>query len=127
MSAKKKQKQVSMEEYIETYCQEKRIRGRYAVYISPEAHETLKTIVGMFFREHHTTTSSLADSIILHHIETHRELLTEAHREDTREFYEWLKSKKKRMDEELDEPEEQPMDNCPDEKESESGGEDSDE
>jgi hypothetical protein len=100
-----------MEEYIETYCREKRIRGRYAVYISPETHETLRAIVRLFFREHHTTTSSLVDSIILHHIETHRELLTEAHREDIREFFEWLKNAKRHRDEE---PEEQPMDDCPD-------------
>jgi hypothetical protein len=124
MKVKKKQKQVSIEEYIETYCQEKRIRERYAMYISPEAHETLKTIVRIFSREHHITTSSLVDSIILHHIGTHRELLTEAHKEATRGFFEWLKNAKRHRDEE---PEGQSMDDCPDRKEPESGWEDSDE
>lgn len=42
MSSKKKQKQISIEEYIENYCLEKRIRGRFAVYISPKRISTLK-------------------------------------------------------------------------------------
>lgn len=75
MSFKKKQKRVSIEEYIETYCQEKRIRGRFAVYISPESHRKLKIIAQLFKNKHHTTTSSLADAIICDHVETYRELL----------------------------------------------------
>ena len=88
MGAKKKQKQVSIEEYIETYCQEKRIRGRFAVYVSPEAHLYLKEITRLFKNEHHTTTSSLADSIILHHIEIHKKFLGNIHAKDAREFME---------------------------------------
>lgn len=100
MKAKKNQKQVSMEEYIETYCQEKRIRGRFAVYISPQTHDNLRKIVQLFKYKHHTTTSSLADTIISRHVETYRELLNHAHREDVREFNEWMKKRGK--DEETD-------------------------
>ena len=92
MSSKKKQKQVSIEEYIETYCREKRIRGRFAVYISPEAHRNLRSIVQLFKCEHHTTTSSLANAIICRHVETYRELLNNAHAEDARELMESLKA-----------------------------------
>ena len=96
MKTKKNQKQVSVEEYIETYCQEKRIRERYAVYISPQTHSKLKTTVRLFANKHHTTTSSLADSIISRHFEAHRELLTGVYEEDKREFTEWIESLKRR-------------------------------
>ncbi len=92
MRAKKKQKQVSIQEYIETYCGEKRIRERYAVYVSPETHENLKKIVRLFCYEHHTTTSSLADTIICRHIEAHKEILNEEYREHNRKFIEDLEN-----------------------------------
>jgi len=104
MKTKKNQKQVSVEEYIETYCQEKRIRERYAVYVSPKTHCSLRNIVRLFANEHHTTTSSLADSIISCHFEEYKELLNNVHEEQTREFLEWSKNLKKRGSEE---PEEQ--------------------
>jgi len=104
MSSKKKQKKVSIQEYIETYCQEKRIRGRYAVYISPETHGKLRKIAQLFNGEYHTTTSSLADSIFSRHIETYRELLSNAFREDKREFMEGFKDTRDfGMEEESDE------------------------
>lgn len=86
MNAKKKKRQISIEQYIETYCKEKRIRGRFAVYISPEAHRSLKRIALLFKEKHHLTTSSLADSIISQHIEAHRELLNKVQQEDDLEF-----------------------------------------
>jgi len=89
MKRKKNQKQVSIEEYIETYCREKRIRERYAVYVSPETHENLKKIVRLFCYEHHTTTSSLADTIISRHIEVHRDILNEEHKEYMRKLFDW--------------------------------------
>lgn len=100
MSSKKKQKQLSIEEYIETYCQEKRIRGRFAVYISPETHYRLKKIAQLFKGKHHSTTSSLADAIISHHINMYKEILNEAYHEDMREHFEWLKEKKPYKNEE---------------------------
>ena len=103
MKTKKNQKQVSVEEYVEKYCQEKRIRERFAVYVSPQTHSKLKTTVRLFANKHHTTTSSLADSIISRHFETHRELLTEVHEEDKREFLEWLKNLKRRGSDESEE------------------------
>ncbi|MDR0232879.1 MAG: DUF3408 domain-containing protein [Dysgonamonadaceae bacterium] len=93
MKTKKNQKQVSIEEYIENYCQEKRIRGRFAVYVSPKTHSNLKTAVRLFASEHHTTTSSLADSIISCHFKEYRELLNDVHEEHTRELLEWLKDR----------------------------------
>lgn len=86
MSSKKKQKKISIEQYVETYCKEKRIRGRFAVYISPEAHRSLKRIALLFKEKHHLTTSSLADSIISQHIEAHREFLNKVQQEDDLEF-----------------------------------------
>jgi type III secretory pathway component EscR len=106
MSAKKKQKQISIKEYIETYCQEKRIRGRFAVYVSPEVHDNLKRIARLFNYKHHSTTSSLADSIISHHIDTYRELLNNAAKEDTDAFFEWLKKARQSESEETESYEE---------------------
>ena len=105
MKTKKNQKQVSVEEYIETYCQEKRIRGRFAVYISPETHKKLKKAAWIFYNEHHTTTSSLADSIISCHFKEYRELLNDVHEEQAHEVLEWLKNRG-----ESEEEEEQPDD-----------------
>lgn len=102
MSAKKKQKQLSIEEYIEAYCQEKRIRGRFAVYITPETHHRLKRIAQLFKSKYHSTASSLADAIISHHINAYKEILNEAYHEDMREHFEWLKEKKQYENEELE-------------------------
>jgi hypothetical protein len=95
MKARQKQKQVSIEEYIETYCQEKRIRERFAVYVSPKTHHNLKRIARLFSSEHHTTTSSLAESIISCHFEEYRELLNNVQNEDARGVLEWLKDMKR--------------------------------
>ena len=94
MKTKKNQQQVSIEEYIENYCREKRIRGRFAVYVSPKTHSSLRSIARLFANKHHTTTSSLADAIISRHFEAHRKLLNDEHQEQTREFLEWLKNTK---------------------------------
>jgi len=106
MKTTSKQKQVSIEEYIEAYCQEKRIRERCAVYISLEMHEKLRRVAGMFYNKHHTTTSSLADSIISRHIETHRELLNKVREEKEREVFAMLRN----IPSKTEEPEEQPDD-----------------
>jgi len=113
MRTKKNQKQVSIEEYIETYCQEKRIRERIAVYVSPKTHHQLKSVVRLFGREHHTTTSSLADSILSRHFEEYSELLDVVEKEHLRELREWLNNIGKS---ENDEPEEQ-SDNVEEEEE----------
>jgi len=94
MSSKKKQKKVSIQEYIETYCREKRIRERYAVYISSETHSNLRKIAQLFNDKHHTTTSSLADSIISHHIEKYSELLNNAIEEEKRDFLQGMKERR---------------------------------
>jgi hypothetical protein len=95
MKTKKNQKQVSIEEYIETYCLEKRIRERFAVYVSPKTHHNLKRIARLFASEHHTTTSSLADSIISCHFEEYREFLNNVQNEDARGVLEWLEDMKR--------------------------------
>ena len=87
-----KQKQVSIEKYIETYCREKRMRERSAVYISPETNRNLKKIAGLFASEHYTTASSLADSIISRHFEEYSELLNNAHKEIHNDLLKWLNS-----------------------------------
>jgi hypothetical protein len=77
MSRKTKQKQDAMSEaeYIETFCNEKRIRNRWAVYISPETHKFLQKTV-FTFMDYHVTAMSMVDAILSRHFEIHKELLT---------------------------------------------------
>ena len=117
MKTKKNQKQVSIQEYIETYCQEKRIRERFAVYISPQAHRDLKSIVRLFNSKHYTTTSSLADTIISCHVETYRDLLNDAYEEEAREFIKKLKDRipcGKKGESDNDYPQEEESESCQD-------------
>ena len=95
MKTKKNQKQISIEEYIENYCQEKRIRGRFAVYVSPKTHSNLISTAGLFTSKHYTTTSSLADSIISRHFEAHKKLLEDMQKKYEQEFLEWFKDMKR--------------------------------
>lgn len=87
MSAKKKQKKVPMleAEYIETFCMEKRIRNRCAVYISKETHDLLLKTVNTF-SDYHVTTMSMADAIFRHHFESNKELLNRLYNEDLRKY-----------------------------------------
>ena len=107
MSSKKKQKRISIEEYIETYCQEKRIRKRFAVYISSNTHRDLKRTAQLFKSKYYSTTSSLADFIISHHIDTYREILNDANNEDIREFLESMKETRRSESEESEFDEEE--------------------
>lgn len=99
---------MSLEEYVRTYCQEKRIRQRYAVYVTPEIHDKLKEIAFMFRFEHHTTASSLANAIITNHMETHRELLNDEYRRFHDMFRRDLESYGSRRSDETD------SESCPD-------------
>ncbi|MFT4222357.1 DUF3408 domain-containing protein [Dysgonomonas sp.] len=108
MSRKKNQKKISVEEYIKTYCEEKRIRGRYAVYVSKEAHDNLRKIAGLFKMEYHTTTSSLADAIVNQHFEANRELLNGLSRKEWDQFFEELRKRRSEMEEEEDYDDELP-------------------
>lgn len=84
MSAKKKPKQKPMSEaeYIQTFCQEKRIRNRFAAYISPETHRKLMKVVCIFQNDHHVTAMSMAEAILNHHFEVNGELLGRLYNED---------------------------------------------
>ncbi|MDR3057278.1 MAG: DUF3408 domain-containing protein [Prevotella sp.] len=113
MSRKKKQKQLSKEEYIEKYCGEKRIRGRYAVYVNKAAHDNLIKVAGLFKTECHTTTSSLADAIINHHFEANRELLSGLLKEDWKHLLDDLMSKRTKVDEYQEEEEDYDDDPLP--------------
>ncbi len=108
MSSKKKQKQVSVEEYIQTYCQEKRIRQRYAVYVTPDMHEKLKEVAFLFRFDHHTTIASLVDAILTHHLDAHRELLNDEYRRFHDMFRRDLESYGSRRSDETD------SESCPD-------------
>jgi hypothetical protein len=90
MKTKRKQKKVSIKEYIETYCQEKRMRERSAVYISPETNRNLKKIAGLFASEYYTTASSLADSISTCHFEEYWCFLRDKLEEKAGSIHEWL-------------------------------------
>lgn len=81
-----KHKKISKEKYIALFCRDKRIRGRSAIYVSPEVHRRLKRIAALFRFEHYTSLSSLADRILVHHIETYGELLTQLKEEADNRF-----------------------------------------
>ena len=127
MKVKQKQKQVSIEEYIETFCQEQRVRERFAVYISEKTHHNLKKIVGLFANEHHTTTSSLADAILTCHFEVHRELLNDAQRKSEQDFLEWFKNQKWHRNEKSVQPEDSSEDQPDDVETGEKGSNNKDE
>lgn len=81
-----KQKKISKEKYTALFCHDKRIRSREVIYVSPEVHRKLKIIASLFQSEYFTTLSSLADSILEHHIKTHRGLLNELRAEADEKF-----------------------------------------
>jgi len=107
MKTKKIQKQISIKEYIEIFCQEKRVRERYAVYVSEKTHHNLRRIAGLFASEHHTTTSSLVDSILSCHFEAYRELLNDFEKEYIGKLFGWIEKMKRNGSEA---PEEHPDD-----------------
>ena len=82
MSKKTKQKQEAMSEaeYIATFCNKKRIRNRWAVYISPETHKRLQRAVSTF-KDYYVTTASMVDAILSHHFDTHKELINRLYAE----------------------------------------------
>lgn len=77
MSTRKKQKQKPMSEaeYIQTFCREKRIRNRFAVYVSPETHRKLMKVVLTFQSDYYVTAMSIVEAILSHHFEENEELL----------------------------------------------------
>lgn len=82
MSRKKKSKKAPMTEaeYIATFCNEKRMRNRKAVYINPEIHRRLQKVV-FTFSDYHVTAMSLVDAILSHHFESNLELLVRLYNE----------------------------------------------
>ena len=107
MSRKKNPKKESMTEteYIATFCQEKRIRHRWAVYVSPETHQKLIRVASVF-KDQYVTAMSLADAILSHHFETNGELLNRLHKEDVERIINNLKADTERFCDEDYEPEE---------------------
>jgi len=107
MSRKKKSKNESMSEseYIQTFCQEKRIRHRWAVYVSQETHQKLQKVVSVF-KDHYVTTMSLADAILSHHFEANDELLTRLYSEYIEKAKYNVRSHAKHVDNSDVEPEE---------------------
>lgn len=81
-----KHKKISKEKYIALFCRDKRIRGRNAIYVSPEVHRRLKRIAALFRFEHYISLSSLADRILGHHIETYGVLLNQLKEEADNRF-----------------------------------------
>lgn len=83
MGAKKKPRQIPMSkaEYIETFCQEKRVRNRFAVYISQETHRKLMKAVYTFQSDYYVTAMSMTEAIISHHFKVNGELLNRLYKE----------------------------------------------
>ncbi len=67
------------------FCHDRRIRDRRVVYVSEETHQKLGRIA-FLFRNEYQTVVSLADAIITHHIDTHRELLNRLEDEQNQAF-----------------------------------------
>ncbi|MFR9542467.1 MAG: DUF3408 domain-containing protein [Rikenellaceae bacterium] len=75
-----KAKKISKEEYIKLYCRDQRIRNRSSLYVSHEVKRKMK-LIALMFRDTHTTTASLVDTILQHHIDSHSELLEKMYSE----------------------------------------------
>lgn len=80
-----KKENMPKEQYIEIFCRDKRIRDRQVLYVSQEVHDKIRTITQLF-SEQHVTTSSLADTILAHHIETYGQMLEALRQEQREEF-----------------------------------------
>lgn len=80
-------KNISKEQYSETFCKDKRIRNRQVLYVSSEIHEEIRKIASIF-RKEHVTTSSLVDTILEHHLEIHKNLLNSLYQERQEQFLE---------------------------------------
>ena len=104
MSRKMKQKQESMSEaeYIATFCNEKRIRNRWAVCVSPETHKLLQKAV-FTFMDYHVTAVSMVDAILSHHFETHRELITQLYTEKIEKTFNFIRQENNEPDSSDDE------------------------
>ena len=87
---KQKQEAMSEAEYIATFCNEKRIRNRWAVYVSPETHKLLQKAV-FTFMDYHVTTASMVDAILSHHFETHRELITRLYTDKVEKTFNFIR------------------------------------
>lgn len=70
-----KPKKITKEGYIKTYCQDKVMRNRKAVYISSAMHKTLEMIVNELKKDTHITLSSYVNTIIIHHVNDYMYLL----------------------------------------------------
>lgn len=83
---------INKEEYISLFCIERRIRDREVIYVSKEVHKRLKDIAFVFKFDHYTTLSSLADAILMHHTECHKDLINRLQKEFNEEFLKELSS-----------------------------------
>jgi hypothetical protein len=76
-------------------------------------HEKLKKISHIFRFEHHTTIASLADAILTHHLEAHRELLSDAYERYHEQF--WARTNNGDIDESDADDSESCSDDAPEE------------
>ena len=71
-----KPKKISKQEYIKTFCRDQRIRSRQTLYVSSRIHEKICDLA-FKLRSTHTSTASLVDTILTHHLETYKEAIDE--------------------------------------------------
>ncbi len=76
-----KQRKLSKEQYIDLFCQEKRMRDRRVIYVSEKVYQMLKHTAFCFKFEHYTSISSLSDAILNHHFKTNKDLLNQVSQE----------------------------------------------
>ena len=69
-----KTKKIAIEQYIETYCIDQKIRKRNPVYVSSEIHKNINKIVKLL-NDSHVTAVSLVDTILREHLNIHRDVL----------------------------------------------------
>lgn len=71
-----KPKKISKQDYIKTFCRDQRIRSRQTLYVSSCIHEKICDLA-FKLRSTHTSTASLVDTILAHHLETYKEAIQE--------------------------------------------------
>ncbi|MGL4519378.1 MAG: DUF3408 domain-containing protein [Phocaeicola sp.] len=71
-----KAKKISKEDYVKTFCRDQRIRSRQTLYVSSRVHRKI-CYLAFQLRSTHTSTASLVDTILTHHLETYKEPIDE--------------------------------------------------
>ena len=93
MKSKNKSTVMTETEYLETFCIDQRIRDRSSLYVSKRTHRRIQEVSYLLCRKN-ISLSSLVDTILIHHLEQHKDLLQQMTREDFERTFPSLNSQK---------------------------------